>query len=195
MRIILPLSLVLALFSLTGCPSTGTTTVQREPVSARNLYPMAAGYIWTYDIDTQTGMSSLGITRVREVQGNLVGIAADGAEAHTYELREEGIYQPATETWLLRDPIAVGQSWPSTHGRTARIESVTETVDVTDGHYENCVLVVEEGGDAGLHLRTTYCQDVGPVIVESRQELITSMTGGLTVTGRLRAHQQGEEDE
>ncbi|MFO0685157.1 MAG: hypothetical protein U0234_24065 [Sandaracinus sp.] len=195
MRTLSPFALVSLALALAGCPSTGPTVVQREPVSARNLYPMAAGYIWTYDIDTQTGMSSLGITRVREVQGNLVSIAADGAEAHTYELREEGIFQPATETWLLRDPIAVGQSWPSTHGRTARIESVTETVDVTDGHYENCVLVVEEGGDAGLHLRTTYCQDVGPVIVESRQELITSMTGGLTVTGRLRAHQQGEDDE
>jgi hypothetical protein len=96
---------------------------------------------------------------------------------------------------LLRDPIAVGQEWPSTSGRTARIESITEAVDVTDGHYENCVAVMEEGGDAGLHVRTTYCMGVGPVIVESRQELTTSMTGGLTVRGTLRAHQQGEEDD
>jgi len=179
---------------LAGCPSTGPTTPHAEPTTARGLYPMAAGYIWTYDIDTGTGMSSLGITRVVDVQGNTVGIAADGSEAHTYELRAEGIYQPATQTWLLRDPIAVGQEWPSTHGRTARIESTTETVDVTDGHYDDCVLVLEEGGDAGLHVRTTYCMGVGPVIVESRQELVTSMTGGLTVTGRLRAHQHGEDD-
>jgi hypothetical protein len=180
---------------LTGCPGSGGTTPHVEPLGARGLYPMGEGYIWTYDIDTHTGMSSLGITRVVSVVGNTVGIAADGGEVHTYELRAEGIYQPATETWLLRDPIAVGQTWPSTHGRTARIESITETVDVTDGHYDGCVAVLEEGGDLGLHVRTTYCMGVGPVVVESRQELITSMTGGLTVVGRLRAHQQGPEDE
>ncbi len=180
--------------TLAGCPGTGGTTPHAEPPTARGLYPMAAHYIWTYDIDTGTGMSSLGITRVVDVQGSTVGIAADGGEVHAYELREDGIWQPASQTWLLRDPIVVGQEWPSTNGRTARIESVTQTVDVTDGHYENCVAVLEEGGEAGLHVRTTYCMGVGPVIVESRQELITSMTGGLTVVGRLRAHQQGEDD-
>lgn len=191
-------ALVPALFVsivLAGCPNTGPTTPRVEPATARNLYPMAAGYIWTYDIDTGTGMSSLGITRVVDVQGDTVGIAADGGTVHTYELRAEGIWQPASQTWLLRDPIAVGESWPSTNGRTARVESVSETVDVTDGHYEDCVLVLEEGGEAGLHVRTTYCVGVGPVIVESRQELITSMTGGLTVVGRLRAHQQGEDED
>jgi hypothetical protein len=188
----------IALFAvvlLAGCPSSGPTTPHVEPTSARGLYPMAAGYIWTYDIDTGTGMSSLGITRVVDVQGDTVGIAADGGEVHAYELRPDGVYRPATQTWLLRDPIAVGQEWPSTSGRTARIDSITESVDVTDGHYDNCVAVTEEGGEAGLHVRTTYCMGVGPVIVESRQELVTSMTGGLTVTGRLRAHQQGEDDD
>lgn len=189
------LTVTIFALALAGCPSTGPTTPQALPVTALNLYPMAAGYIWTYDIDTGTGMSSLGITRVVDVQGTTVGIAADGGEVHAYERRPEGVYQPASQTWLLRDPIAVGQTWPSTNGRTARIDSVTETVDVTDGHYENCVAVMEEGGEAGLHVRTTYCLGVGPVIVESRQELVTSMTGGLTVTGRLRAHQQGEDED
>jgi len=186
---------VFVTLALAGCPSTGGTTPHVEPLGARGLYPMGEGYIWTYDIDTGTGMSSLGITRVVQVSGNTIGIAADGGEVHSYELRPEGVYQPASQTWLIRDPIAVGQSWPSTQGRTATIQSITETVDVTDGHYEGCVAIVEEGGESGHHVRTTYCMGVGPVIVESRQELITSMSGGLTVTGRLRAHQQGPDDE
>ena len=188
------LASIAALALTVACGST-TTTPHIEPLSARALYPMGASYIWTYDIDTHTGMSSLGITRVVQVEGNTIGIAADGGEVHAYELRPEGIYQPATQTWLLRDPIVVGQTWPSPHGRTATIASITETVDVTDGHYDGCVVVSEEGGEAGLHVRTTYCMGVGPVIVESRQELITSMTGGLTVIGRLRAHQQESDDE
>jgi hypothetical protein len=189
------LAVTLFALALCGCPSTGPTTPHVEPLTARGLYPMATGYIWTYDIDTGTGMSSLGITRVVDVQGDTVGIAADGGDVHTYELRPEGVYQPASQTWLLRDPIAVGEEWPSTNGRTARVESIREAVDTTDGHYENCVAVMEEGGEAGLHIRTTYCLGIGPVIVESHQELVTSMTGGLTVTGRLRAHQQGPDDD
>jgi hypothetical protein len=190
-----PSLFIAAALCVAGCPSGGGTTPHAEPLSARGLYPMGEGYIWTYDIDTGTGMSSLGITRVVQVSGSTIGIAADGGEMHAYEQRAEGIYQPASQTWLLRDPIAVGQTWPSTQGRTATIQSITESVDVTDGHYDGCVAVTEEGGASGHHVRTTYCMGVGPVIVESRQELITSMTGGLTVTGRLRAHQQGPDEE
>lgn len=191
----LALSVGLLVVVGSGCGGGGGTTAHREPLTARSLYPMGPHYVWTFDIDTQTGMSSLGITRVIAMEGQAVRIAADGGEQHTYELRAEGIYRPETSTWLLRDPIAVGQEWPSTLGRTAHVTSVSEVVDVTAGHFTDCVEVVEDGGDSGLHVRTVYCQGIGPVIVESRQELVTSMTGGITVVGRLRAYQTEEEEE
>ena len=187
-------ALVLALL-VPACGGRGATTPDTGPLTARRLYPMGEGFIWTYDIDTQTEITALGISRVMGIDGDVVRIAADGGDERTYELREEGIYRPDTSTWLIHDPIALGAEWPSSGGRTARITSISTEVDGTAGHFTRCVEITEEGGDAGLHVRTVYCPDVGPALVESRQDLTLAMSGGVTVTGTLRGFQQGEDDE
>lgn len=192
MRALAPL-IVLSLAAI-GCGPT-RTTVDRGPLTARSLYPMQDGYTWTYDIDTETEMNNLGVTRVTAMSGNTVQIATDASETHTYELREDGVYRADGDVWLLRDPIAVGTEWPSLSGRTARISSVTETVDVFAGHYEGCVEVREEGGDSNRSIRTVYCQGVGPVLIEVAQSPITSMAGTITVTGRLRDFNDGSDDD
>ncbi len=195
MRTLAPALLFLLATPALGCGGAPATTGDDRPVTARRLYPMGEGYIWTYDIDTQTEITALGISRVMGISGDAVRIAADGGEERTYELRDGGIYRPDVATWLIRDPIAVGQEWPSGGERTARITSITAEVDVPAGHFARCVEITEEGGAAGLHVRTVYCPDVGPAIVESRQELSLSMSGGVTVTARLRGSQQGEDDD
>lgn len=177
-----------------GCP-TGRTAAPTGPLTARSLYPMGEGYTWTYDIDTETEMNNLGITRVTSVVGSTVEVTTDAGETHVYERREDGIYRSDAGVWLLRDPIVVGTEWPSMSGRTARITSVSEAVDVFAGHYEGCVEVREEGGDSGRAIRTVYCRDVGPVVIEVAQALTaTSMAGTVTVTGRLRDFDDGTPD-
>jgi hypothetical protein len=175
-----------------GC---GPTRSARDlgPRTARSLYPMAEGYTWTYDIDTETEMNNLGVTRVTSVVGDHVEITTDASETRNYELREGGIYRSDRDVWLLRDPIAVGTEWPSSGGRTARITSVTETVDVFAGHYEGCVEVREEGGDGTQTIRTVFCQGVGPVVVEVVQNLV--LGGSTTVTGTLRDFNDGTDDD
>lgn len=188
------LSLLVALAALlAGCPS-GRTAAPTGPLTASSLYPMGQGYTWTYDIDTETEMNNLGITRVTSVAGNTVEVTTDAGETHVYERREDGIYRADAGVWLLRDPIVVGTEWPSMSGRTARITSVSEVVDVFSGHYEGCVEVREEGGDSGRAIRTVYCRDVGPVLIEVSQSLVTSMAGTVTVTGRLRDFNDGRPD-
>jgi len=191
--LLLALACVLAV-PLVGCGS-GRTTPNLGPLTARSLYPMQDGYTWTYDIDTETEMNNLGVTRVTNVTGRQVEITTDAAETHHYELREGGIFRSDGEVWLLRDPIDVGTEWPSLSGRTARITSVTEEVDVFAGHYEHCVEVREEGGETSRAIRTVYCQGVGPVIIEVEQTLVTSMAGTVTVVGRLRDFNDGTDDD
>lgn len=183
-------ALILSTFAL-GC---GPSRTARDlgPRNARSLYPMADGYTWTYDIDTETEMNNLGITRVTNVVGDRVEITTDASETRNYELRVDGIYRTDRDIWLLRDPIAVGTEWPSSGGRTARITSVTETVDVFAGHYEDCVAVREEGGDGAQTIQTVYCQGVGPVIVEVVQNLM--LGGATTVRGTLRDFNDGTDD-
>lgn len=179
---------------LVGC-GPNRTTPDLGPLTAHSLYPMQDGFTWTYDIDTETEMNNLGVTRVTRVSGDDVEITTDASETHHYERREGGIYRSDGDVWLLRDPIAVGTEWPSLSGRTARITSVSEEVDVFAGHYEHCVEVLEEGGDTSRAIRTVYCQGVGPVIIEVRQSLVTSMAGTVTVVGRLRDFNDGSDDD
>jgi len=187
------LSLLLPLVLLAGCP-TARTTAPSGPLTARSLYPMGDGTTWTYDIDTDTEVNNLGITRVTRVAGDTVEVTTDAGETHVYELRADGIYRADAGVWLLRDPIAAGTEWPSLAGRTARITSVTEAVDVFAGHYEGCVEVREAGGDSGRAIRTVYCRGVGPVLIEVSQSLVSAMAGSVTVTGRLRDFNDGGAD-
>ena len=119
------LLLLTALVSSTFALGCGPSRTARDlgPRNARSLYPMAEGYTWTYDIDTETEMNNLGVTRVTAVTGHHVEITTDASETRNYELREEGIFRSDRDVWLLRDPIVVGTEWPSSGGRTARITS------------------------------------------------------------------------
>lgn len=177
-----------------GCGGGQARTAGLDPdrLVPRNLYPMRDGYVWSYNVDTGTGMNTFAVSRVVSAEGDRYAIS-NGGEEILYEVREGGIFRPQTGTWLLRAPIEVGASWETTGGLTARVTSVTESVDVSAGHYDGCVVVVEEGGDSGRRIRTTYCAGVGPTVVESRQEL--QLRGEpLTVRGELIGLVRGAED-
>lgn len=162
---------------------------QRQPPTPENLYPLGQGYAWSYDVDTGTGLNSLYIARVVSVNGNRFEVTT-GGEPIYYERRADGVYRPASDTYLLKSPIEVGSEWPSDAGRTARITSITATADTPDGHHDNCVEIVESGSDDGRSIRTVYCQDVGPVLIDSVQEI--QITGrSLHVIASLRGHSFG----
>lgn len=174
-----------------GGGAAGVRTGRAGPVTARELYPLGDGYLWTYDIDTGTGLATLGIRRVVRAEPPVFALRMDGERTeHVYEIREEGIWDASEGIWVLRDPIEIGRSWPSRGGRTARITAVDQDVDVAAGHFEGCVEVRETGSETGPDLRTVYCPQQGPVIVESHQALELSSRGGITVRSELRMQMQ-----
>lgn len=178
-----------------GCGGAPTRPTGRTgPLRARDLYPMGEGYIWTHDVDTETGISTLSITRVTEAAPPRFVVQADGSrDRHVYELRDQGIWNVDQDAWLIREPLAVGESWPAGPSRTARITAVGQTVDVPAGHFEDCVEITVENAQTEGRSRTVYCPDQGPAIVEYHQDLMTS--GGITIHGELRAPvQRGMED-
>lgn len=185
----------LLLASAAGCGGAPARPTGRTgPLRARELYPMGEGYIWTHDVDTQTGISTLSITRVTEAAPPRFVIQADGArDRHVYEIREEGIWDVDQDAWLIRDPLVLGETWSAGPSRTARITGVAQAVDVPAGHFEDCVEVTVENEQTQGRSRTVYCPEQGPAIVEYHQELMT--TGGITIHGELRAPvQRGMED-
>jgi hypothetical protein len=190
----LGLGLGSALASLPGCGGAPVRPTGLDPgrLEPSNLYPMREGYVWSYDVDTGTGMRTFAVSRVLSVSGGRVAIT-NGGEEILYELRDGGIFRPQSGTWLLRAPIEVGASWPSSGDTTARVTSVTETVEVPGGRFEGCVEVLEEGGEGARRVRTVYCAGVGPTIVESRQELALRPEP-LVVRGELIGLVRGAED-
>ncbi len=179
---------LLALLSM-GCGASQTGPREdSDRLNPARLYPLHLDNVWSYDIDTGTGDPPvLGITRVVAARDPLFEVSANRSDPVVYEVRPEGIYKPGSGTWLLRAPIRVGSEWPTTSGMTARVESITESVETPAGNFENCVRVEESGGEVRRRIRTVYCTDVGPVLVRSAmQAQLTGMTAN--VTALLRGH-------
>ena len=181
------LFLSVAVLMSIGCGAAQTGPREDgDRLNPARLYPLQLDNVWSYDIDTGTGDPPvLGITRVVEARDPIFEVSANRSDPVAYEVRPEGIYKPGSSTWLLRAPIEVGAEWPTTSGMTARIESITETVETPAGQFENCVRVEESGGEVRRRIRTVYCTDVGPVFVRSAmQAQLTGMTADVTAVLR-----------
>ena len=161
-----------------------------DPLAPANLYPLHADSVWTYDIDTGTELSTLGIVRVTAVDGPRREVRR-GEDTVVYQVDADGIRQPATGNWLLKAPIEEGAEWATTSDRVARVASVSVVAETPAGRFEGCVLIEETGGDSGKEIATTYCPGVGPVLIETRLALQLSVAP-VRVIGRLRAYILGE---
>jgi len=162
--------LVVFLFSACGGAGGQVRAEEIDRLAPEVLYPLHEGNVWSYNVDTGTDMPTLAITRVVRRDGTRVEVSS-GSDPVIYELRDGGIFKSGTGTWLLRAPIAQGEAWPSAQGMTATVVSIEEAVEVRAGQFEGCVVVEEAGDDR--HIRTTYCPEVGPVVVDSHVQLGT----------------------
>ncbi len=178
---------------LQACGGATPHTTPQRTLTPRDLYPSGAGYVWSYNVDTGTGLNSLGVTRVASTEGEHFRIQTAESEL-PYEYRVDGIFRSDADAYLIRFPLEIGQSWPTSEGREARIVSISEAAHVPAGDFSGCVLVEESGGESGREIRTTYCPDVGPVIVEARQAL-RLRPEGMTVRGVLLGFVRGSEDD
>lgn len=175
--------LALAVTSCGGSQSVAAPADKAELVPA-DFYPLKVGNVWSYDVDSGDETPTLAITKVERVDGSLVELRTNRAQAVRYELRPEGI-SAGDRVWLLRAPIRTGSEWQSRGGRVAMVGSTTETITTEAGTFSPCVRVHERGGELELDVTTVYCKDVGPVYVQST---MTTKRGSVSVTARLRGY-------
>ena len=95
--------------------------------------------------------------------------------------------------WVLRAPVAEGAEWEAMGGRTARVTDLDATVEVFAGTYEHCVTIEETGGEDGRVVRTTYCPQVGPVVISSSMDTELTMRS-VSTEARLRSYDPGGGD-
>lgn len=183
------LALPLALASCGGA-QTPTGPSEAERLDPRHLYPLGDDYVWTYDLDTGTGLNTGAFSRVVAHHGNRFEVS-NGSDPIPYEVRPEGIFRADRQRWLLRRPIRVGASWESVLGGRAEVTNIHATTTTFEGTFRECVEVRETGENRVA--RNIFCPDVGLVFFELVQSLpIPGET--LTQTARLRAHRLGPEE-
>lgn len=203
----LSLALSVSLLSLSGCgpaaPTVATRSIDR--LAPGTLYPMIEGAQWVYDVETGGDEPpTLGIFEVIDADGdqrsiaNNRGMSREGQVTHsdpvTYEQTREGIRHVASGRWVLHAPIREGAEWEAMGGRTARVVDTDASVEVVAGTYDHCVDVEETGGEDGRVVRTVYCPEVGPVLIESRMESrLTTRT--VATRARLRSYDSGTGEE
>ena len=158
-----------------GCGGAQDAGAGEEGIDPARLYPLQEGNVWSYDVDT--GIETvLGTFRVVDVQGPRASVEVNGGvETLVYETTPEGIRRPNEEVWVLKRPVQVGARWPAPGGREAEVLSIDARVEVFAGTFEDCVEVRE--ADARQTVTTTYCPDVGPVVLVTEA---TSEYGGAT---------------
>ena len=188
-----PLFLLGLALGASACgPAPEPEAPEGDPLAPKNLYPLAEGNVWSYNVDTGQDLPTLAQTRVVSAQGNRYEVSSNRSDPVVYELREQGIFRPANGTWLLKAPIRVGAEWPSSAGMTARVESTGVSVETPAGSFDGCVQVVETGGEAGRSVATVYCPEIGPVLVESKLRTQVSRMEA-KVTARLLGYVFGQE--
>ncbi len=151
------------------------------PSPTGRLFPLDEGMTWTFRLETADGQTMDLITRVDHVHEGVAHLTS-GMTSYAYELREDGIFRPSMDAYLIKEPIREGSSWAGIHGGTVTVLASDETVSVPAGTFEGCVRVeeaVEEMGQSQIH---TFCPGVGPVRLEQ------FVSGRSIARGELIAH-------
>ncbi len=153
-------------------------------LSPASLYPLGAGYAWSYDVDTGDGQSTLAVARVIRFQDGMAEVVTGADGVMHYVLRPDGIARAASG-YLLKAPVELGASWSSGEGTSARVTAMHEQLRSAAGSFSECVVVEEQNTGSGQHITTTYCPGVGPAQVVSEMQVRGQ---NLRVTARLRGY-------
>ena len=178
---------LLALCFLTACHGAQAANGKSgDRLSVERLYPLRAGSVWTYDVDTGDGPPTLAVTRVLSSADKRAEVSSGGAPIR-YEQRADGLYSSDREVYVLKLPLRVGASWDAGQGATAEVTDLDKRVSTVAGEFVGCVEVRESAGAGQKVVRTVFCPDVGPVEVESSLQL--AVTGrAARVLARLRGY-------
>lgn len=179
-------ALTLSAAVLVACAGSAREVRKGPPdQSPKSLYPLGAGFAWSYDVETEGSPPVLAVARVARFDAGVASVVTGPEATQRYAVTDAGIQRVGQPGFLLKAPIAVGSVWESGSGTQARVASVSELVTTTAGTFAACVVVEEQNRNSGQMVKTTYCPGVGPAVVVSQMEVRGQL---LTVTARLRGY-------
>jgi hypothetical protein len=171
---------------LAGCHGATVKNAGNTKLTVERLYPLRAGSIWSYDVETGEGPPTLAISRVTSAANGRAEVSSGGTPL-IYELKPDGLYRVDRSAYVLKEPLVAGTKWDVGQGGSAEISAVGKHASTFAGEFEHCVEVVEREPAAQKTVRTVFCPDVGPVEVESSISLQVSARGA-KVLAKLRGY-------
>jgi hypothetical protein len=143
-------------------PSSGTPL--------ERLFPLQDRHIYQYVAETDSGEQEALVARVSrsEAGGGTLHLPG-GKKTFVYQADGVLLTRPnGAPVYVLKQPLTVGTSWRGEHGGTVEIVAVNASIAVPAGPFTGCVTTVEQrGGDRPLRVATTFCPDVGIVVLEA----------------------------
>lgn len=164
------------LFALAACGPTASSSSVNAPVDTpapassglpiERYFPLVHDHSWTYETLSDDGRRSSIIVRARRTSPTQGELRTPGG-TRFFSYTPEGIGLVDSAVYVLKMPLAVGTTWRGEHGGISRIESVGTSVATAAGQFSDCMVTIEErGGDVRATYTTTFCPDVGIVLLE-----------------------------
>lgn len=165
----------LGLFTLAACdgPTNGRLHTPNDGaisatsgLPAERYFPIVHDHLWTYDLLSDDGTQSSFLIRARRVRGE-EGELITPRGSKRFSFTPEGIGLVDKAAFVLKLPLVAGTTWRGEHGGIARIETVGAAIAVAAGRFTDCIVTIEErGGDVRATYTTTFCPDVGVVVLD-----------------------------
>jgi hypothetical protein len=168
--------LVVALASV-GCSTPSpefaeTPTAMVSPTSGtplEQLFPLIDEHMYHYATESDDGQGML-VARVQRDRADGGSLEMSGGTKR-FGYKPDGIVLERTgmmPVYVLKQPLSVGTKWRGEHGGWVEVAEVSAVVNVPAGTYQGCVKTVEQrGGDMPLRVATTFCPDIGIVVLEA----------------------------
>ncbi len=149
-------------------PPSAPSQVARSGIE--RLFPLQDQHIYSYVTENDAGQGRL-VARVSH-SGPTGGDLSMAGTTKSFEYASDGIRQLRADgppVYVLKPPLAVGTRWRGEYGGNVEIIKVDASIDVPAGRYSGCVQTLEtRGGDKPLRVATTFCPDVGIVLLEAQ---------------------------
>lgn len=131
------------------------------------FFPLVDGHVYQYATTNDAGERGVIVARVRRESAG-VGELRLPSGSKRFAYTPEGVILEGRGAFVLREPLAVGASWPGEHGGLTRVVAAAVSAEVPAGRFAGCVQTLEERlGDRPLRYLSTFCPDVGLVALEA----------------------------
>lgn len=144
----------------------------RSGFACESWFPLAEGRLYQYATRTGDGTPGILVARVHRTS-DTVGELRMPAGTRQFQYAADGLKTLNKDgVWVhvFQLPVDPAATWRGEHGGKTRWEANGLSVDVKAGHFDGCGRVVEErGGDRPARFSTTFCPDVGVVLLEASQ--------------------------